>query len=230
MDLNKFSLLTIFSIIYVIALVIIYYSKERLKTKETSIYKAILFSNMFGLICQSLCRVVSLNYNSINPHVSNFILKNFLLYFIAFAALLVIYIVSISKKDGDKELKIIALVYAVLGIIVYFLPISLYVDLEKDIMYSYGLAVNYSYVIGGATSLILIIMLIKEVKKVSKKKLLPLLLYLIFSGIAILIQKLNPEFMLICYVETFLCFVMYFTIENPDIKILNEMSKNKELM
>ena len=230
MDLNKFSLLTIFSIIYVIALVIIYYSKERLKTKETSIYKAILFSNLFGLVCQSLCRVVSLNYNSINPIISHFILKNFLLYFIIFAALLVIYFVSISVKDNNKLVKLVATIYGILSVMVYFLPISLYVDIEKDIMYSQGLAVSYSYIIGGATSIILIVMLIKEMKKVAKKKLIPLLLYLIFSGIAILIQKLNPEFMLICYVETFLCFVMYFTIENPDIKMLNEMSKNKELM
>ena len=229
MEMNKFTLLTIFSIIYVIALIIIYYSKERLKTKETSIYKAILFTNLFGLICQSLCRIVSSRYDSLNRVLSHIVLKNFLLYFIAFAALLLIYIVAISEQN-KKTMKIISIVYIMSGILVYFLPISLHIDVEKDIMYSYGMAVNFAYIIGGITSVLLIIMIIREMKKVSKKKLLPLLLYLIFSGVAIVIQKLNPEFMLICYVETFLCFVMYFTIENPDIKMLNEMSKNKELM
>lgn len=229
MEMNRFTLLTIFSIIYLITLIIIYYSKERIRTKETSIYKTLLFTNLFGLICQSLCRVVSNEYENLNPIFSNFILKNFLLYFIAFAAILVIYIVAISGKS-NKVIKRIGIVYAILGVLVYFLPISLHVDLENDIMYSYGMAVNFSYIVGGATSLILIIMLIKEMKKVSKRKLLPLLLYLVFSGIAIIIQRLNPDFMLICYVETFLCFVMFFTIENPDIKMLNEMYKNKELM
>lgn len=230
MEMNKFTLLTIFSIIYVIALIIIYYSKERIRTKETMIYKTILFTNLIGLICQSMCRIVSIPSANNNPVFVDIVLKNFLLYFIAFAALLVIYFIAISKKDNDKIIKITIIVYAILGIIVYFLPISLHIDLEKDIMYSYGLAANYTYVIGGLTSLIIIIMLIKEIKKVSKKKLLPLLLYLILSAIAIVIQRLNPEFMLICYVETFLCFVMYFTIENPDIRMLNEMYKNKELM
>ncbi len=230
MEMNKFTLLTIFSIIYVIALIIIYYSKERIRTKETMIYKTILFTNLIGLICQSMCRIVSTPSANNNPVFVDIVLKNFLLYFIAFAALLVIYFIAISKKDNDKIIKITIIVYAILGIIVYFLPISLHIDLEKDVMYSYGLAANYTYVIGGLTSLIIIVMLIKEIKKVSKKKLLPLLLYLILSAIAIVIQRLNPEFMLICYVETFLCFVMYFTIENPDIRMLNEMYKNKELM
>ncbi len=229
MDMNKFTLLTIFSIVYLVTLIIIYYSKERIKTKETIIYKILLFTNLFGLISQSLCRVVSDKYDSLNPILANFILKNFLLYFIAFAAILVIYIVAISGKS-NKVIERIGIIYGMLGIAVYFLPISLHVDLANDIMYSYGMAVNFSYIVGGATSLILIVMLIKEMKKVSKRKLLPLLLYLIFSGIAIIIQRLNPAFMLICYVETFLCFVMYFTIENPDIKMLNEMYKNKELM
>ncbi len=231
MDINKFTLLTIFSVIYVITLIIIYYSKERLKTKETTIYKAILFANLFGLICQTLCRIVSDTYDNINTFLANFILKSFLLYFILFGALLLVYIVAISSSGNtNKTVKKIAIVYGILGAVVYIMPISLHINIEKDIGYSYGMAVNYSYVVGGITSILLIVMLIKEMKIVSKKKLLPLLLYLIFSGLAILIQRLNPEFMLICYVETFLCFVMYFTIENPDIKMLNELYKNKELM
>ena len=230
MEMNKFTLLTIFSVIYIVALIIIYYSKERIRTKETTIYKTILFTNLFGLVCQSLCRVVSSNYDKIDPLFSNFVLKTFLVYFLIFGAILLIYIVAISGNNNEKSIQRIAIIYGILGIAVYFLPVSLHIDLENDIMYSYGMAVNYSYIVGGLTSIILVVMLVLEMKKVSKKKLLPLLLYLIFSGVAIIIQRLNPDFMLICYVETFLCFVMYFTIENPDIRMLNEMYKNKELM
>ena len=230
MRINKFTLLTIFSVVYLIALLIIYYSKERINTKETRVYKTIIFTNLYGLVCQTLCGIVSNNYDRINPLVSDFILKNYVFYFLAFGALMLIYIITISGNINNKYIKLIIITYTILGLVVYFLPISLYIDVENDIMYSYGTSVNYSYVIGGITSVLLVILLIKEMKKVSKRKLLPLLLYLIFSGIAILIQRLNPEFMLICYVETFLCFIMYFTIENPDIKMLNEMAKNKEIM
>ena len=229
MELNKFTFLTIFSVIYIIALIIIYYSKQRLQSKEIKIYKMVLFANLIGLILQSLCRVVSDNIDTLNRVLVDFVLKSFLVYFIAFGALLLIYIISIGVKN-EKIVRNISFVYGILSIFVYVLPISVHIGETTDSVYSYGMASNYTYIVGGITSLLLIVMLVIEMKKVSKKKLLPLLLYLIFSGIAIVIQRLNPELMLICYVETFLCFVMYFTIENPDLKMLNELYKNRELM
>ncbi len=32
------------------------------------------------------------------------------------------------------------------------------------------------------------------------------------------------------YLFTFMLFIMYFTIENPDLKVVNELLRNKELM
>ena len=39
-----------------------------------------------------------------------------------------------------------------------------------------------------------------------------------------IIQKLNPGVLLMTSMETFVTFLMYFTIENPDIKLIAELN------
>ena len=41
------------------------------------------------------------------------------------------------------------------------------------------------------------------------------------------IQKLNPGLLLMTSAETFVTFLMYFTIENPDMKLINELELAK---
>ena len=43
-----------------------------------------------------------------------------------------------------------------------------------------------------------------------------------------LIQKYNPQYLLMTSTETFVTFLMYFTIENPDMKLINELNMAKE--
>lgn len=57
---------------------------------------------------------------------------------------------------------------------------------------------------------------------------MPVLLYLILTCISIIIQRINPRMMIMCYVETFLCFVMYTSISNPDAKIAEMEKQLKE--
>ena len=44
------------------------------------------------------------------------------------------------------------------------------------------------------------------------------------------IQKMNPGLLLLTFGEAFIIFLMYFTIENPDVKQINEMVRNNEIV
>ena len=57
---------------------------------------------------------------------------------------------------------------------------------------------------------------------------MPVWILLIIGTIAIIIQLKFPQVLLLTYVETFICVVMYFTIENPDAKMLNTVILAKE--
>ena len=43
-----------------------------------------------------------------------------------------------------------------------------------------------------------------------------------------IIQGAHPEYLLMTSMETFITFLMYFTIENPDMKLINELNIAKD--
>ena len=55
------------------------------------------------------------------------------------------------------------------------------------------------------------------------------MLFIFLALIVVIIQKQNPGLLLITAAETFITVIMYFTIENPDMKLLEEVHKSKEI-
>ena len=45
-----------------------------------------------------------------------------------------------------------------------------------------------------------------------------------------LLNSIDPSVLITTMIGTIICYTMYFTMENPDVKMLNELYKNKELM
>ena len=72
--------------------------------------------------------------------------------------------------------------------------------------------------------LLCIYFIIRYHKKIGNKKTIPVIMFLIFGFIAAIVNKINPELLIISSVETFITVLMYFTIENPDIKMINELN------
>ena len=228
MVVTKLTYLNFFVMAYMIALIIIYFSKERFKNEETLIYKIMLFCNLFGLILQLASGIVGYNYYSLSAVVADTIIKWYLIYFIAFGVLVLWYVINLCTKNNYKLMIKIFAIYLALSMMIFMLPMQLHLDYENQIVYSYGKAVDYSSILGLGTSALILIIMIPNIKKFDRKKIIPMFLYLIFCFIAIIIQKYNPEIMIICFIESFLCFIMYFTIENPDMKLIEELNIAKD--
>ncbi len=229
MQTTRLGFVTIACFIYMIALTIIYYSKDRLNNDENRIYKKMLITNLVGLILQYLCALVSANYNMFPTSITNIVLKLYLVYFVIFATFLSWYVISIIKLSKYEELlsKTAYVAAMICSLIVLVLPISLKVDLAQGIAFSYGVGVNFAYGFGTVSTIFINTLIILRFKKVDKVKIIPLIIFIVFGIIAIIIQKLNPQIVIICYVESFVCFLMYFTIENPDVKLINELELAK---
>ena len=90
---------------------------------------------------------------------------------------------------------------------------------KNNIMYTSGLAVNFTYLIAIITILVIVINSIVNIKKLGNKKYIPMFIFLLFGGIALFLQIKYPELFLISPLEVLVTVVMYFTIENPDVKI-----------
>ena len=228
MIVSNLSLLIIFSFIYIFMLIFIYFSKERVKNNENKIYKFLLISNLVGLLLQFLCDLVSYKYDVCNQFISDWILKIYLVYFITWLTALFVYLIEISiKKHKNTITKVTIFICSVLNLITLFLPFSLYRDVNNSIYYTYGLAIDYVFCISGIICMIMLLLLIIKSKKVILKKAIPIYLMILFGLIAAAIQKYNPGLVIIVPAESFICCLMYFTIENPDVKMINELELAK---
>ena len=217
------------SLIYSIFLNIIFRIKKHVSTVETSIFSLLLVLNLIGIFLEISCilAIFKLGTSSIITIICN---RLFLLYLISFVILFGFYTYYIILGLNNEKLKKLgifgaALLSVISMIVVFILPFSIYFN--GTITYSYGVAINYVYGLSFIISTCSIIFSIINIKKILRKRLILLLSYVIGATVAFLIQKYNPSLTLATSMETFLMLIMYFTIENPDVKMLNEMTLAK---
>ncbi len=224
MVISNLTWLIIFSFVYIVALSFLYFSKTRLNNGENKIYKYILITNLVGLVLQFLCDFVSYKYDVIPIVISDFILRLYLVYFIVFISLLIFYLIEISFKHKRIANIITIIVDVLITIIVFVLPYSLHRDVSQKIYYTYGPAVQTIFTLSGILSLVIFtILIVKRKNGGLSKKVIPIWLYLLFGLGVMVIQMKHPELVITTAMESLVCFLMYFTIENPDLKMIAKL-------
>lgn len=224
MVISNLTWLIIFSFVYIVALSFLYFSKTRLNNGENKIYKYILITNLVGLVLQFLCDFVSYKYDVIPIVISDFILRLYLVYFIVFISLLILYLIEISFKHKRIANIITIIVDVLITIIVFVLPYSLHRDVSQKIYYTYGPAVQTIFTLSGILSLVIFtILIVKRKNGGLSKKVIPIWLYLLFGLGVMVIQMKHPELVITTAMESLVCFLMYFTIENPDLKMIAKL-------
>ena len=156
-----------------------YFSKDRINNGENRIYKLLLISNLIGLVLQLLCDYIS-RFNDIIPEfLAIGIYKFYLFSFLFFITLIILYVIEISFKKRNLWKTAIIMVLFISAFAILFLPIELHRDVINKIYFTYGMAVSYTFIISSLFSLLLFFMVLINIKKISLKKALPILLFLI---------------------------------------------------
>ncbi len=230
MIVTNLTMLIIFSILYMFGVLIVYFSKTRLKNDETMIYSLLIISNIIGLFLQLLCDLVSFRYDELPHMLCDLIFRFYLLYFVIWTTLIFIYLIKIALKNKTKLTKLVILLAFCVGFLTMILPFDLYRDVAQRIYYTHNGAVNFVFAYAGIIGLFMFIILIIKRKTISKKKSIPLWIFIIFGLILTYVQMKKPEIVITAAMESFICCMMYFTIENPDIKMIGELYKNRKLI
>ncbi len=214
-----------------ILIMILFFKKGYINNIETKLYKILIITNFVGLILELLCTFASTIYDT-NRFLSDFIYKSYLIYLLDWTAIFTYYVYRVSTKLPNfnklKKLMVIALCFLI-NAIVYILPIELVIKNDFQIRYTTGLSVTFSYLMSAILVTIILVILFKNRKNIKRKRYIPVFVFFVVGTAAIIIQLLEPKLLVITYVETFICVIMYFTIENPDIRLLNEFINNKKL-
>ena len=209
------------SLIYLVLIGVVYLSKQRIDNDENRVYIFLIISNFCGLTLE----IVSTLFKYFNPGATflfSIFLRLIITYFVAWPFIFLLYLIVVCKQRCVN--KKIALPLLVIEMVTaFFLPYEIQYK-NGIVLYTYGFSVNYAYIIVAIDMLLCIYFIIRYHKKIGNKKTIPVIMFLIFGFIAAIVNKINPELLIISSVETFITVLMYFTIENPDIKMINELN------
>ena len=219
------------NLIYILMFCFAFFFKERVKTLDTKIYSNILIINLFGIIVD-IFGYFYFKFLGISSYTSLLISKVYLLYYFSWAFLFLLYIFIISFRSfSEKIIKTDKIFYIVLftNFVVFILILILPTNIvyKDNFCYSTGLSVNFIYFLSFIMVLIMIFCLLKNIKKLNSKEYIPLMVFIILSLIVMFVQNSNPKITLLLTCHSIVTALMYFTIENPDVKMIQELELAK---
>ena len=226
---------TITGFIFSLLLLIIYHLKSNLKLIENKIYHNMILTTIISSFIEIYSFILVRNNISINSPLYLFSLKLLFIAFLIWLYLFTLYtlVVTIKLKNKDysnyKRIIIISSIILVISsVITLILPIN--ITEVKGLFLPSGKGVDIIYVLASLCFIAMIITIISNRKHLKNKKYYPMYFLIVVLGIMIILQKIFPDLLLINFSISILIYIMYFTIENPDIKVIKELNYTKELL
>lgn len=230
-------LLQITSLVYIVLLNIFYFTKEHISNLENRIFKCLLVSNVFGLLIELGCFYTVMHMDKI-PLINIVVTKALLIYYLLFLMIYTYYVfvVAFNEKNHESQntrffhiVKCVCIgLFIILSAIEIFLPMNYYND--GVYVYSYGTAVNFLQAVLVIIMNVWLVIILSKIKNISLKQYLPILIFLTLAGIGGAIQIKYPYMLLTTPIETLVIFLMYFTIENPDVKLIKTLTTTNDLL
>ena len=229
--------LIITSFIYITITAIIYFAKKRYISKENNIFRIILLVVPVGLLIELLC-VYTVSHKDQVELLNTIATRGLLVYYLVWVSLFSKYVLLVSnmsnqkKSEEEKEKKnkldtIFVIAYFIINaVLVCILPMQYSTDVNKS--YSSGQAVNWLVIAFAIIVVILIIKLALNLNGVKNRKYIPLYIFLVAGSISSLVQFKHPELIFTTSIQALVTFIMFFTIENPDLKMLQEVEIARE--
>ena len=226
-----YSMLNIFALIILIILMVIFFSKKRLHNIEDNTYGWLLIVSFFT-ISTGITLGFLLDANIVNQNMMIIIFnKLYLVGLITTLSMFVFYTYNISKFYKEEKRSRNMIIYSIFIafniIVISLLPLNTFM-VDTGVM-TKGLAMDYTSLLFGIIYTMLIIFCLIDFKHLKNKKYIPIIL-LILEGIAITIIQfyipsanfiINPSMVITCL-------IMYFTIENPDLKMIAKLELAKD--
>ena len=220
------------ALFYLGLLLLVYFKKKVFKSRENKIYSILVIVTFIELLTEIILDIVGPLYQAI-PKISYSVAKIYCIFIILWNCLLCTYVFLVALKMKNKErysssTKTLLISFGIaLSLASALLPINFYYS--GKIAYTYGPSVNVVYISASVYSLIGVFCLLWNAKEWKDKRFIPVIILVTLGSLCSYIQYMNPGLLLATAVHSFITFIMYFTIENPDVKMIEEYHKAKEI-
>lgn len=214
--------------IYIVLVTMMYFNKKRISTYENKIYGHLLLVSVLQII-MGLLGFITIYYYPNALLIKRIINVAYLFSLICWALIFTLYVISISfnNKQNKKIDFIIFALFLIVFLIISALPLGYYNI--NNFVYTSGSAVSFTYFMSFLCILTIIFCVIKNRKNLLSKKYIPVASFFLIGIVALIFQINNPKLFLISPMEMIVTIIMYFTIENPDVKMLTEVYRAKEI-
>ena len=217
------------SLVLAIYLVVLFYLRGSVKNYETSIYKKLIILN---LLYSTFAVVIYLFAMLVGHLFFTGVLQSFYLIIMDLMLLLLLkYVITLNKYD-KKASKIMNIVFNTITTIVVLFILALPMD---TIITGETVDCNGPAYYAALVEVILYMILISVFcvlfyirKRKEKNKLLPFIILFVFFIIALILRNYYPEVITETFIFSLSYLVMFHTIENPDLRIINQLTLAKD--
>ena len=225
------------ALFYVIIFLIVHFSRKRIKIFENNLLLGIMILNLVGLLLELGCYYVVI-LTSAETFLEMFILKSYVAYIVTFNFALNIYLMLLTNKKYGKmdfnitkvfkrDLLLSFIPYLSMIVATYYFPLYVF---KNGGYYTYGPAVDLLFIVSGLQIAIWLsrsIISIWQVKNKSKQQYAILIAVFLFGALGSLTQFIDKRILILTSLHTMILIIMYFFIENPDVKMIEQLELAK---
>lgn len=220
------------SFIYILVLSLVYFLKRKYNFLESRIYKSLLIMAGITLLLDigSIWLIDDGNMSKIGCMI---ITKTYFISLLGWIILFISYVLlnksTIKYKNMNELLKqsLGARFFLVLIIVLLALMIILPVNYQINPFSYYGMGVNLLYIIATIGTLSMMLVLIFSSKKLSNDKSWSTFIAVVMFAITFLLQWKFLDIKVLGSGIALVTLFIYFTLENPDLKYIDELNALK---
>ena len=212
--------------IITVFIMILYFSVKRISTRSHKVYSALLIVSALYLMFDRVT-VYTVNHIETVPALWNQIMHRcFLMSLVACIYLIYRYVLlMIFQEHPTRRGSFVLLILSVIA--AGGLP--LYYRITEKGNYSYGPAAYVTYVTVAIYTVMLVYSLIRNYKKMEKKKREIIMLTVIFQVAISTYQAIFPLSLISCLGITLVNLGFFLTMESPDVHLIEQLKEEKEL-
>lgn len=226
--------LPLVSLVFVLILVIVYFSKKKVNLLENKMYEKILICSLVEIIINTIIHficafnsfeVIQSKYYLLFDFLNKILSTMFVMIFMSLLCYTIIITYDKAKNNAAKLLKASYILEILFFVGTLFTHINL-VNMSSVINVN-GPTIILGYTVVAILLLASLVVTLINIKRIDKRH-IAIFGIIIVLGIIFALTLLFPGMIIYDLAPALLCYIMYFTIENPDIKMIAELNLAKD--
>lgn len=222
--------LPFYAMLFSLLLCFAYFLRKRINLIENRIYSIMLICSTIDCVLVVVLRALSIG--NITPtiiRIATFLNKLDFIQLIIISSCLFLYMLLVTFPEIYSKSKYVFKLISILNLIGIIIMLFSGVEfISNSSSFSVrGGSINITYFLCLLYIISTIIVPLLNIKHLDKRH-IPMLFVVVSCIFLFFVYKYNPYLIVISITITLVNYLMYFTIENPDVKMLLEMKKSKD--